>query len=57
MYAIKRLYSDLTSVTENADTIGNVFSACAIYVEDPDCIRIKAWNTNNDLIVIDYWKE
>ena len=57
MYTILRIYSDFVSATEKTDAIINAFSACAIYLEDPDCIGVKVWNTNSGEIIVDYWKE
>lgn len=55
MYTILRVYGDFTTVTETSDNITNIFSACAIYAEDPDLITLKVWNTKDGTLIVDYY--
>ena len=57
MFTILRIYQDWTSQTETAPTFACALSACAIYIEDPECWGIEIWNTNNGEIYLNYWKE
>ena len=57
MYTIFRAYSDLSSITEKADNIANIFGACAIYAEDPDLITLKVWDTKDGTFIVDYYKD
>ena len=57
MYLIIRAYKDFTSMTEHTDSIANAFAACAIYLEDSECITVKIVDTQNEKIIADYWAE
>lgn len=57
MYLIIRAYKDFTSMTEHTDNIANAFAACAIYLEDSECITVKIVDTQNEKIIADYWAE
>lgn len=54
MYTILRVYDDFGAVTETGDDITNIFSACAIYAEDPSLITLKVWNTKDGTFIVDY---
>ena len=57
MYVILRAYSDLCSQTETTNSIINALNACAIYLEDPDCLFIKIWNKVTGALILDYMRE
>lgn len=57
MYTIMRHYTDNTTATERGDNISNILSACAIYLEDPDCINVKIWRNDSGDIIMNYWRE
>lgn len=57
MFTILRVYSDCSTVTETTDNIIRALSACAIYLEDPDCISVKIWRTKDGTFILDYYRE
>lgn len=57
MFIILRVYSDNATACEHSDTFISALSACAIYLEDPDCISIKIWDTTTGTIYLDYWRD
>lgn len=54
MYQIIRAYSDFTSMTEHTDSITSALSAAAIYLEDPDCVRMIVYDTKTGKTIVDY---
>ena len=46
-----------TICEDGGSNFGKVLNAVAIYLEDPDCIGVKVWRTDNGAIILDYWKE
>lgn len=55
MYLIIRFYDDLTSNNEIARYITLVFSAIAVYLEDPHCIGVKVVNLSSGETIVNYW--
>lgn len=54
MYTILRVYDDFSSCTEQTDSLSAALSACAIYVEIPDLINLKIWETATGDFIFDY---
>lgn len=54
MYQVIRAYSDFTSMTEHTDSITSALSAAAIYLEDPDCVRMIVYDTKTGKTIVDY---
>ena len=46
-----------TICEDGGNDFGKVLTALSIYLEDPDCIGVKVWRTDNGAIILDYWKE
>lgn len=43
--------------TESAATMSAALTACAIYLEDPDCVNVKIWRRGPDgEMLFDYWQ-
>lgn len=57
MFMLLRIYNDCTSVTEHTNDMPSALRACSIYLEAPDCIGVKIWNTKTGEEVLNYWKE
>lgn len=57
MYTILRIYTDYTTMTEEASNISQALTASAIYLEDPNCIGIKIWDIHNGEIILDFWRD
>ena len=55
MYQIIRIYDDFTSINETAKYITLIFSAIAIYLEDPHCIGVKVINLSSGEVIVNYW--
>lgn len=46
----------VTVWTESANTMREALTACAIYLEDPDCVNVKIWRRGHDgEVLFDYW--
>ena len=56
MYMVLRLYDDCTSGTEKTNDFLSALQACEIYLEDPTCMGVKIWQTDNGKILLDYWR-
>lgn len=54
MYTILRVYNDFSSCTEQTDSLSAALSACAIYVDIPDLINLKIWETETGNFIFDY---
>lgn len=54
MYTILRVYNDFSSCTEQTDSLSDALSACAIYVNIPDLIDLKIWETATGNFIFDY---
>lgn len=57
MFMLLRIYDDCTSGTEYVDNMPSALRACSIYLEAPDCVGVKIWNTTTDEEILNYWKE
>ena len=57
MFSVMRIYDDGVSGTEATLTISNALVACSIYLEDPECIGVKIWDSETGEILFDYWRE
>lgn len=67
MFTVYRAYKafnyetdgSITVITEPANTMPAALTACAIYLEDPECVNVKIWRRGgpSDEILFDYWQE
>lgn len=66
MFTIYRAYKastydtdgSISDMTEPANTMPAALTACAIYLEDPDCVNVKIWRRGpGGEILFDYWRE
>lgn len=57
MFMLLRIYDDCTSGTEYMDNMPSALRACSIYLEAPDCIGVKIWNTETGEEILNYWRE
>lgn len=65
MFTIYRVYKESTYDTdgtistykEHTNTISAALTACALYLEDPDCVHVEIWRHNPCERLFDYWRE
>lgn len=57
MFTILRIYPHYEVSTERTDNISQALSACAIYLEDPNCEGVKIWNNINGEIILEFWRD
>lgn len=54
LITVLRVYRDCVASTEFCEDICEALRAAEIYLQDPDCISVKFWNTETGLIFFDY---
>ena len=52
-YMIVRAYTDQTCITEHGNDLCAILSACAVYLEDPDCCFLHVIDVDTNKIIID----
>lgn len=57
MYHITRKYSDGLIQTEHTYSIIRALEAAAIYLEDPDCCKLKVYDIVNEKFVVDITRD
>lgn len=57
MYQVIRAYNDCSCMSEHTDSITSALSAAAIYLEDPDCLTVKIYDTRDKKFVLDYYRD
>ncbi len=57
MYQVIRAYNDCSCMSEHTDSITSALSAAAIYLEDPDCLTVKIYDTRDKKFILDYYKD
>lgn len=58
MYKVLRIYNDLSTICEDGgNDFGRILTALAIYLEDPACVGVKVWYSEDGELVVDYWKK
>ena len=65
MFTVYRAYKtstydtdgSISDITEPASTMPAALAACAIYLEDPDCVNVQIWRRGPDgEVLFDYWQ-
>lgn len=52
-YMIIRVYNDHSCFTEYGTDLCKILTACAIYLEDPDCHFLYVTDTKTNKVIVD----